>query len=82
MHAHQRVTNFAAGVSFLQNIRERVKIAERFGHLLSIDQQMRAMQPVAHEFFPRDALSLRDLRFVMRENVIDTAAVNIDLFAK
>src|SRR5437763_6252186 len=40
---------------------------------------MRAVQPVADEFLSRDAFALRDLRFVMREDVIDTAAVDIDL---
>ena len=82
MHAHQRVTNLPAGVSFFQKIRQRIKIAERFGHLLSVDQQMRAMQPVAHEFFPSDAFALRDLRLVMRENVIHSTAVDVDLIAE
>ena len=82
MHTHQRITNFAAGVSFLQEVRKRVKIAERFRHLLSIDQQMRAVKPVAHEFFSGDAFRLGDLRLVMRENVIDAAAVDIDLIAE
>ena len=43
---------------------------------------MRAMQPVTDEFFAGDAFALRDLRFVMRENVIDATAMNVDLIAK
>ena len=43
---------------------------------------MRAVQPVAHEFFPVHAFALRDLRFVMRKNIVDAAAVNIDLLAE
>ena len=35
------------------------------------------MQPVAHEFLPRAALALRNLRLVMRENVVHPAAVDI-----
>ena len=40
---------------------------------------MRAVKPVAHEFSSGDAFRLGDLRLVMRENVIDAAAVDIDL---
>ena len=82
MHAHQGVANFAAGVTLLQKVGERVKVSERFRHLLAIDQQMRAMQPVTDEFFSGDAFALRDLRFVMRENVIDATAMDVDLIAK
>ena len=40
------------------------------------------MQPVAHELLSRYAFALRDLRFVMREDVIDAAAVDVDLIAE
>ena len=40
------------------------------------------MQPVAYEFFSGDPFRLRDLGFVMRENVIHAAAMNIDLIAE
>src|SRR3981081_766386 len=40
---------------------------------------MRAMQPVAHKFLSSAALALRDLRFVVRKNVVDAAAVNVHL---
>ena len=40
---------------------------------------MRAMQPVTDEFFFGDAFALRDFRFVMRENIIDAAAMDIEL---
>jgi hypothetical protein len=43
---------------------------------------MRAMQPVLHELFSRHAFALRDLRFMVRENIVDTAAVNVDLIAQ
>ena len=48
----------------------------------SAHQQMRAMQPVANELFPGHAFALCDLRFVMREDVIDAAAVDVDLIAE
>ena len=82
MHTQQRVTELASGVIFRQNIRHRVKITQRLRHFLSIDQQMRAVQPVADEFLSRNAFALRDLCFVVRKNVIDAAAMDIDLVAE
>src|ERR1700756_5361169 len=43
---------------------------------------MRAMQPVAYELLPSHPFALRDLGFVMWENVIDPAAVDVDLIAE
>src|SRR5215510_11948309 len=43
---------------------------------------MRTMQPVAHELLSRYTFTLRDLGFVMREDVVDAAAVNINLVAQ
>src|SRR5262245_41009270 len=43
---------------------------------------MRAMQPVTYEFFSGDPFALADLRLVMRENVVDAAAMNVDLIAQ
>ena len=43
---------------------------------------MRAMQPVPDESLSCDAFALRDLCFVVRENIIDTAAMNVDFIAE
>ena len=43
---------------------------------------MRAVQPVTDEFLSRHAFALGDLRFVMRKNVIDATAVDVDLIAQ
>jgi hypothetical protein len=40
------------------------------------------MQPVAHELRSGHAFALRDLGFVMRKDVIDAAAVDVDLIAQ
>ena len=82
MDAQQRVPHFAAAVSFGNDITQSVKIAERFRHLLVVDQQVRAMHPVAYKFFAGHAFALRDLRFVMWKNVIDAAAMNVELIAE
>src|SRR5512132_214847 len=43
---------------------------------------MRAMQPVTDEFLSGHAFALCDFRLVMRENIIDAAAMDIDLIAQ
>src|SRR5947207_11900982 len=82
MHPHERVADLAAGVSFFEHVWDRVKISERLLHFLSVDQQMGAVRPYAHEFFAGDAFALRDLGFVMRENIVSPAAMNIYLFTE
>ena len=79
MHTQQRVTELTPGVTFRQHIWHGVKIAQRLRHFLSIHEQMRAVQPVTDEFFFCDAFTLCDFRFVMRENIIDAAAMDIEL---
>ena len=79
---HQGVTHFAPAVSFGNDVTQGVKIAERFRHFLIVDQQVCAMHPVAHKFFPGHAFALRNLCFMMRKNVIDAAAVNVELIAE
>src|SRR4029079_6730466 len=64
------------------HIPERVKIPKRLRHLLAFYHQVRAMQPVTDELFARASLPLRYLHFVMRENVVHAAAMNIELFAQ
>src|SRR6266403_234768 len=43
---------------------------------------MCTMQPVPDEFLSCDAFALSDLCFVMRKNVIDAAAMDIDLITE
>src|SRR5450432_2931526 len=43
---------------------------------------MCAMQPVADELLPAAAFRLRDLRLVMRKDVVHPAAMNVELFAE
>src|SRR5678816_4380581 len=75
----QRVTHFAPGPALLEEIPRRIKIAERLRHLLPLDHQVRAVQPVAHEFPSRAAFALRDLRLVVRKDVVYATAMNIQL---
>src|SRR2546423_7801899 len=43
---------------------------------------MRAMRPVANELFPAATFRLRDLRFMMRKDIVHAAAMKIDLFVE
>src|SRR5207237_6971492 len=43
---------------------------------------MSAVQPIADKLFAGYAFALRDLGFVMRENIVHAAAVDVDLIAK
>src|SRR5437762_13360541 len=43
---------------------------------------MRAMQPVTDEFLSGHALALSNFRLVMRENIIDAAAMDIELITQ
>ena len=48
---------------------------------LSIDKEMRAMQPIADELFSAAPFRLRDFRFVMGKDVILPSAMNIEFVA-
>src|SRR2546427_5230782 len=54
----------------------------RSAHLLSLNHQMRAMQPVFHEPFARGlqvgAFALRDLVLVMRENQVFAPEMDVE----
>src|SRR5438270_12325068 len=82
MHPHQRITHLASAVSLRDHVPQRVKIPERLRHLLSLNHQVRAVHPIPDEFFPRASFRLRDLCFVVRENIIHAAAMNIELIAE
>src|SRR5579864_5923578 len=82
MDAHQCVTKLAAGEAFRCYVRHGVKIAKRLRHLLAVDQQVRAVQPVVHKFFSGYAFALCDLRLVVGKDVVDAAAMNVDLISK
>ena len=48
----QQVADFAPGEALRQQVAQREEVAERLAHLLALDQQVRAVQPVLHEGLP------------------------------
>ena len=57
-------------------------VAQPLGHLGAFGQQKRAMAPEAREGLARRRLRLRDLVFVMREDQVDAAAVDVERLAQ
>src|SRR5207302_10317613 len=66
----------------LEGVLEDDDISERLPHFLVSDRHKIIMHPVLHEGFPRRALALRDLAFVMRELVVQPAPVDIKRFSQ
>src|SRR5438874_6356204 len=57
------------------DVGHRKHVAERFRHLLFVDEQMLDVHPGARELLVRRALALRDLVLVMRKDQVDAAAM-------
>ena len=65
---------------FLQQ-RNRQEFALRFAHFSAVGIQMQHMEPLRAPFMPEIRLALRDLIGVMREDIVDAAAVQVERFA-
>src|SRR5438093_806204 len=76
-NGNEKITNCKRIVAALQKIAECKKIAFRLRHLLPINEEMFVMHPETHERSARDRFTLGDLVFVMRKNVVDAAAVDV-----
>ena len=81
MRREQEETERLAAV-FLQHILHEEEIIERFRHFFRIDGDKTVVQPIMDEFFTRRALGLRNFIFVVRENEIAAAAVEIKRVAQ
>src|SRR5207302_11353667 len=60
------------------DIGHRKHVAERFRHLLFVDEQMLDVHPDAGELLVRRALAMRDLVLMMLKDQVDAAAMNVD----
>ena len=69
--------------ALLQQVAQGEEVPERLGHLLPVDEQEPRVHPVLD---PRDfaggAFGLRDLGFVVREDVVLGAGVDVELVAE
>src|SRR6266404_1394137 len=81
MRGEQQIADFPSGKTLGQQIAQGEKVSERFAHLLSLNHQMRAMQPVFHEpstlGLQACAFTLRYLVLVMRKNQVFASDMQI-----
>ena len=81
-HRCQQIAHSFRRMTTGQHVAQCIEIAERFGHLLPINQQELGMQPMTHERFSGERDRLGDLIFVVRKNQIHSARMNVDDFAQ
>src|SRR5215472_8418807 len=82
MRLEEEETNFPSRKTLRQQIPDRKKVPEFLGHLLPLDQQMCAVQPILNEplsgwLKPR-AFGLGDFIFVMREHQILATEMEVE----
>jgi len=81
--ADQSVAQVHRAVSHLAHVVESPEVAQAFRHLLALDEEVRAVEPVAREGgVTGRALALGDLVFVVGETQVDAAAVQVQGLAE
>ena len=69
-------------IVFLRNLTHGKEVAKRFGHLAVVNVQKCVMHPIFGKNLAIAALTLRNLIFMMREDQILSACMDVDLLAK
>ena len=64
-------------VALLEEVAQRVEIAQALGHLLPLDDEVRRMQPEPAERFAGGRFALGDFIFMVREDQVHAAGVDI-----
>ena len=80
--AEQDVAHLHGGPAVFGEVFEGVEVAERLGHFSAIDHQVRDVEPSGGEVPAAGAAALGDFVFVVREDEIDAAAVEVESFAE
>src|SRR5262249_30647455 len=79
----QRFAGPGISLPALQQLPDPDEVAERLRHLLALDLQEAIVHPDARHLRAVEcAAGLRDLVLVMRKHEIDTAAMDVELFAE
>ncbi len=60
-----------------QNIADGLEISQRLGHFFIVGVQKTGVHPITNQRRSGDRFHLRDLGFVVRENQIDRAAMDV-----
>ncbi len=80
--AEQHVAHFHGCPAMFGEVFQGVKIAKRLRHFSAIDHQMRDVEPGRGEVAPAGAAALGNFVFVVREDQIDAAAVEVEGFTE
>ncbi len=67
---------------FAQKLIDCDHISDRFGHFFVFQTHHAVMHPIACKSLAGDGFGLSDFVFVMRENKVVSATMNVDLFAE
>ena len=78
VRAEQEIADLRTGPAFRREVAQRVEITERLRHLLPLDREVFAMEPVIDELAAVCGFALRDLVLVVREHVVDAAGVDVE----
>ena len=73
----QHIADFPTGVAFIKQITQRVKIAQRFGHLFPFHHQVCTVHPVTDKRFSGCRFTLSDLILMMREHVVHAPGMEV-----
>ncbi len=82
MRGKQQVAYGARRVSLFEKVAQRVEIPRRLRHLGAFNQEVLRMNPVAHKRLAVRRLALRDFVFMVRENKVNAAGMDIDSAAE
>ena len=80
-NGHGRISLRQKRMFAFEELVERNEIAKRLTHLLSVDGNHIVVHPVMNHILALRSRGLRNFTFVMRENKVHTATVNIKAFA-
>src|SRR5262245_7654036 len=78
LNRQQQVANSVRAEAFVEKIPQCVEIALGLRHLLVLDQKMLRVKPEASEGLRCNGLTLCNLVLVMRKNIVDTAAMDVE----
>ena len=82
MGGEQLVAHLAAGVSHIEDFAQGVEVAERLAHLAAVDDEVAAVHPIFGIGLAGGGLGLGDFVFVVREDVVHPAGVEVEAFAE
>src|SRR2546427_276780 len=82
MRREQDEANLATRPTLRLQVAERIEVSETLAHLLAFDKQVRVVQPISDKRLAGGGLALGDFVFVVREDKVFAAAMDVERLAK